>query len=163
LLADCAKILSRETVVLSRLIHRSCEIKEKIVEQDERELSLRMILNFGHTIAHAIEINTGFHRYNHGEAVAIGMYGAALISYYLEMCDQAAVNAVRNIIEQFKLPVVAPECKVEDLFGLLARDKKTVGGKTNWVLMNEIGTVTVRSDVPDTIVRRVLAEITQFA
>jgi 3-dehydroquinate synthase len=163
LLADCQKILTKETFVLNKLIHRSCEIKANVVEQDERELSLRMILNFGHTIAHAVETDTGFHHYNHGEAVAIGMYGAALISYYLEMCNQAAVNAVRSIIEQFQLPVVAPECKVEDLFGLLARDKKTVGGKTNWILMNEIGTVTVRSDVPDAIVRRVLAEITQFA
>lgn len=156
---NCHKILAKEPAVMTEIIRRSCEIKADIVEQDEKEASLRAILNFGHTIAHAIEADTGF-KYNHGEAVAIGMHGAALLSLYLGMCQQGAVDKLMTVLANFKLPLTAPECRMEDLFPYFGRDKKTVGGKTKWVLLNDIGKVTITSDVPETIIKRVLAEIT---
>lgn len=154
-------ILDKHPAVLTEIVTRSCEIKAQVVEQDEQESSIRAILNFGHTIGHAIEANTGFNRYNHGEAVAIGMYGAALISGYLEMCSVSNIDLLRQIITSFKLPISAPECNVDELLTLLFRDKKVVDNKINWVLLNDIGKVSICKQVPEDIVKRVLEEITR--
>jgi len=74
------KILQRDTETLAHVVKRSCEIKAEVVGADERESGLRRILNFGHTLAHAVEEQTGYKKFRHGEAVAIGMIGAAKIS-----------------------------------------------------------------------------------
>lgn len=154
------QILDKEPATITEIIRRSCEIKAWVVEQDEQESSLRAILNFGHTIGHAIEANTGFSIYNHGEAVAIGMYGAALISKYLGMCSEMTVATLKDTISKFKLPLSAPECNIDELFALLYRDKKVVDNKINWVLLNEIGQVSICKQVPEDVVMRVLKEIT---
>ncbi len=155
------QILDKQPSVLTEIVRRSCEIKAWVVEQDECESSIRAILNFGHTIGHAIEANTGFNTYNHGEAVAIGMYGAALISNYLGMCSKIAVDALKNIIIKFNLPTHAPECNVNDLFKLLYRDKKVLNNQINWVLLDDIGQVSICRQVPEDIVKKVLSEITK--
>ncbi|SFL40109.1 3-dehydroquinate synthase [Pelosinus propionicus] len=155
------QILDKRPEVLTEIVRRSCEIKAWVVEQDECESSIRAILNFGHTIGHAIEADTNFSRYNHGEAVAIGMYGAALISKHLNMCSQATVDILKHILLQFNLPVSAPECGIDDLFKLLYRDKKVLDNKITWVLLNEIGEVKLCNQVPENIVKLALAEITQ--
>jgi 3-dehydroquinate synthase len=154
------QILVKEPVVLTEIIRRCCEIKAQVVERDERESCVRMMLNFGHTIAHAIEASTGFSLYNHGEAVAIGMYGAALLSYQLGLCKKNVVDDISMIIEKFKLPLFAPECKVDTLLPYLERDKKTVGGKTKWVLVSSVGQVKINSDVPENIIRHILEQVT---
>lgn len=156
----CSQILNRDSDALRYIIKRSCEIKASVVEQDERESSLRMILNFGHTIGHAIEANAGYGKYNHGEAVAIGMIGAALISYYLNLCSRDLVEAVRHIVSSYQLPLKASDCSAQEMMNLLTRDKKTIGGKTHWVLLNSIGETMIRNDVPDEIVYKVLTELT---
>jgi len=153
------QILDRNAEALTVVIQRSCEIKARVVEQDEHESSLRVILNFGHTIAHAIEAATGYGNYNHGEAVAIGMHGAALISCYCGLCEKQVVDDIRSTIAKFNLPLTVQGCTVDELLGLLQRDKKTVGGKINWVLLNDIGKVTVHNDIPEAVVRKVLTEI----
>ena len=145
---------------LSKVIERSCEIKADVVMRDEREESLRMILNFGHTIGHAVEAATGFTKYRHGEAVAIGMYGAALLSYRLKLCAASTVEAVNSALGRLGLPVSAPGCDPEELFAIVSRDKKKIGGSLHWVLIEDIGSVVIRADVPDDEVRAVLAEIT---
>jgi 3-dehydroquinate synthase len=155
------QILDKHPAVLTEIVRRSCEIKAWVVEQDECESSIRAILNFGHTIGHAIEANTDFSIYNHGEAVAIGMYGAALISNYLGLCSKIAVDALRNIIIKFNLPTHAPECNVDDLFKLLYRDKKVIDNQINWVLLDDIGQVSICHQVPEDIVKQVLSEITE--
>lgn len=152
-------ILNRDSSALKHIIKRSCEIKAEVVEKDEKELSLRVILNFGHTIAHAIEANTGYKQYNHGEAVAIGMHGAALISNLLGLCSRELVEEVRNIISRYRLPLKAKNCTADDIVNLLFRDKKVVGGKVHWVLLKDIGKVVVRNDVSEDIIKRALAEI----
>lgn len=155
------QILDKYPSVLVEIVRRSCEIKAWVVEQDECESSIRAILNFGHTIGHAIEANTDFSTYNHGEAVAIGMYGAALISNHLGMCSKITVDTLKNTLIQFNLPVYAPECNVDDLFKLLYRDKKVLDNKINWVLLNEIGEVNICNQVPENIVQIALSEITK--
>lgn len=154
------QILNKSPNVLAEIVRRSCEIKAWVVEQDECESSIRAILNFGHTIGHAIEAYTDFSTYNHGEAVAIGMYGAALISNHLGMCTKTTVDILKHTLIQFNLPVYAPECNVDDLFKLLYRDKKVLDNKINWVLLNEIGKVNICNQVPENIVKMALSEIT---
>ncbi|VBB06866.1 3-dehydroquinate synthase [Lucifera butyrica] len=153
-------ILAKDPAVLSRIIRRNCEIKASVVEQDEREANLRMILNFGHTIGHAIEAGAGFERYRHGEAIAIGMHGAALLSRYLGLCREDTVLALKNTLLRFGLPVQSSECRAEQLLSFIERDKKNISGSINWVLLEDIGRVTIRSDVPADLVKRVLTEIT---
>jgi 3-dehydroquinate synthase len=154
------KIMAKDQHALVEIIRSSCRIKADIVGQDEREAGIRITLNFGHTIAHAIEASTGFGRYNHGEAVAIGMHGAMLVSHKLGLCPRDAVDAVKDLLVRYELPVTAPDCQVADLISFINRDKKVVGGKVNWVLVTEIGQVLVSDDVPEDIVTQVLAELT---
>lgn len=154
------RILAGEPDCLAHIIKRSCEIKARVVEQDEYEADLRMILNFGHTIGHAVEAHAGYAGYKHGEAVAIGMHAAALISKYLGFCEQTAVNTLCNLMRKFDLPVRVPGVKPEELLPYLIRDKKSVGGKINWILLDEIGRCRIYADVPSEIVSMALQEIT---
>ena len=147
------RILQKAPEEMVQLVARSCEIKAEVVSQDEKEAGLRRILNFGHTIAHAIEKETGYKRYNHGEAVAIGMLGAADISCQLGLVQPETVERLRSLIIRLKLPTRAAGCRVEAMYQDIFHDKKTIGGKVHWVLMEGIGRVIVRSDVPEHIVR----------
>ena len=139
------------------MIARSCEIKAAVVSEDEKESGLRRILNFGHTLAHAIEKETGYIRYNHGEAVAIGMIGAADISARLGMIPEADVARVEALVARMQLPTKAEGCTVDAMYRDIFHDKKTINGKVNWVLMQGIGKVTCRNDVPEDIVREAMA------
>lgn len=153
-------ILAMDNNVLTAIVSRSCRIKADIVEQDARESALRMVLNFGHTIAHAIEAGTGFAQFNHGEAVAIGMRGAALVSHYMGIAEPEVVENVCGTIRRFHLPLSVAGCSAAKLHSYLLHDKKVIGGKINWILLRSVGEVQVHSDVPEQIVSRVLAEIT---
>ena len=153
-------VLSLDPEAAMHMTARSCEIKAEVVSQDEKELGLRAILNFGHTAAHAIEKNTGYTRYNHGEAVGIGMVCAAHISRALGMIDAASLERVIRLIEALHLPVRAEGCTVDQLYGDIFHDKKTVGGKVKWILMDgSIGTVTGRNDVPEAVVKDAMGKI----
>ncbi len=153
------KILSRNAEVMAQIVRRSCEIKAEVVSLDEKENGLRRILNFGHTIAHAVEEETGYEKYNHGEAVAIGMLGAAFISEKIGAVSHAAVERLENLIARLCLQSYCEGVSVDKLYAALFRDKKTVGGKINWVVMKKIGAVEVTSDVPENIVREALKKI----
>ena len=151
-----ADVLALEPAAAMHMIARSCAIKADVVRQDEREGGLRRILNFGHTIAHAVEKETGYARYRHGEAVAIGMVGAADISVAMGLLGGADRRRIEWLIRTMGLPYtvkdVAPDAMYEDLF----HDKKTVGGRIHWVLAEGIGKVSVHSDVPEDVVRETL-------
>lgn len=153
-----AAALACEAAVMAEVVRRCCDLKAAVVMEDERETGRRIILNFGHTIGHAVEAASGY-RYRHGEAVAIGMHGAALLSSRLGLCGDEAVAAVADLLGRLKLPVTAAGCRPDDLLDFIARDKKSVGGRVNWVLLEAIGRVTVKDDVPEAAVRQVLAEI----
>lgn len=150
------RILSLEAEALLHIIARSCEIKAQVVSQDEKESGLRRILNFGHTMAHAIEEETGYKRYNHGEAVAIGMMGASYISESLGHISGDVADRVRDLLLSMKLPVRAEGCSVEHMYQSIFRDKKTLDGRVNWVLMKRIGETCVDSNVPEAVVREAM-------
>lgn len=152
-------ILSGNVEVLKHIVKRSCEIKAEVVSKDEKESGLRKILNFGHTIAHAIEEETAYKKYSHGEAVDIGMIGAALISQKLGYVDAAKVTRLKNLIENFGMYTYCENCGVEGIYKALFRDKKTIGGKINWVLMKDFGDVEISDKVPKEIIIAALNEI----
>jgi 3-dehydroquinate synthase len=153
------QVLALEPEALVHMIARSCEIKAAVVSEDEKEAGLRRILNFGHTIAHAIEKETGYVRYNHGEAVATGMVGAAYISRELGLIDETEYNRVREMIARYNLPLQAAGVTVDAMYSDIFHDKKTVGGKVTWVLMEKIGQVICRNDVPADVVKKAMEAV----
>ncbi|WP_026761032.1 3-dehydroquinate synthase [Selenomonas ruminantium] len=153
------QVLSLEPKALVHMIARSCEIKAAVVSEDEKEAGLRRILNFGHTIGHAIEKETEYVRYNHGEAVATGMIGAVHISRQLGLIDDEAFERVKKLVAAYKLPLQAGGVTVDGMYGDIFHDKKTVGGKVTWVLMKKIGQVICRNDVPADVVKQAMAAV----
>ncbi len=151
--------LSLQLPETEHIVCRSCEIKADVVTKDEKESGLRAILNFGHTMAHAIEKETRYVRYNHGEAVAVGMMGAAYLSRELGMTDDAPVERLRSLLERYSLPIRAEGCTVDGMYKAIFHDKKTVDGKVKWVLMEGIGKVRAVSDVPENAVRKCMGMI----
>jgi 3-dehydroquinate synthase len=141
-------------------IAHSIRLKGEVVAADERESDLRMILNYGHTIGHAIEAATGYERYLHGEAVAIGMTGAAELAHRLLGFPAQQRERQVQILRRYGLPIDCPTLSSAALRGPMGRDKKAVGARLRWVLPRSIGEVVVKDDVPEVLVERVLAELT---
>ena len=152
---NAEKILQRDLKTLAHVVKRSCEIKAAVVSSDEREAGLRRILNFGHTLAHAIEEETHYEKYRHGEAVAVGMMAAALISLELGKTSAANVRRLENLIKKFGMMTNCAGLDADKLYAVTFRDKKTVGGVVNWVLMKNFGDVEICRDVPAQIVKKV--------
>lgn len=140
-------------------IGRSAAIKAAVVSQDEREGGRRMILNYGHTIAHGVEAATRFRRYLHGEAVAIGMHGAALLSHRMGLLPLETVEVQRQMLEAYRLPTQARGVDVQEVRAAMLLDKKMKSARLRWVLPTAIGTTVIRSDVPAKDVEAVLAEV----
>ena len=142
--ANRVKILNLDASALAYVIRRSCEIKAEVVSKDERESGLRAILNYGHTIGHAIETVTGYRKYLHGEAVSIGMYLEAKLSLQLGFIGTEEVSRIKALIDSFGLPSAMPdEIPMDDLLDSMQIDKKTVAGKMHFVLPEKIGKVQI--------------------
>lgn len=153
------KIQALAEASLEHIIGRSCEIKAEVVTQDEKENGLRRILNFGHTMAHAIEKETNYLRYNHGEAVAIGMCGAAYISREMGLLSEDDTERIVNLIKSLNLPTKADHCREEAIFESTLHDKKTVNGVVHWVLLDKIGHVSEVTEVPEEIAKKCMRMI----
>lgn len=145
LVKSANKLCEHDPAALVAAIKRSCQIKADIVERDEREDGLRAILNYGHTFGHAIENLAGYGEYRHGEAVAIGMVVAAKISATLGLCSHEDVEAVRKLLLDFDLPVVAPEYSAGKLLEAIGRDKKVHTGLLSMILNRGIGDFEIRT------------------
>jgi 3-dehydroquinate synthase len=151
------KILGLDGPSLSHIIGRSCRIKSEVVARDERESGLRAVLNYGHTIGHAVETVTGYKSFLHGEAVAIGMYLEARLSAMLGIIGDKEVEKIRNLAEAYGLPCSLPAgTDVNLLFSAMLLDKKTVSGEMKFILPERIGSVTIRTGVSSGEIRRVL-------
>jgi 3-dehydroquinate synthase len=137
------RILAKEQDSLLRVVKRSSEIKAMVVQQDEREGGLRRILNYGHTIGHALETVTGYRKLTHGEAISIGMVYAARLAERLELCGSAVVNRQVALLAAFGLPVTLPKIRSADILDCMERDKKVKDGKIHFVLADRIGHVSV--------------------
>lgn len=153
------KILRRDVETMAHVVKRSCELKASVVSADEREAGLRRILNFGHTLAHAVEEETHYQTYRHGEAVAIGMTGAALISQELGKTTAANVERLERLIKRFGMITTCAGLDADKLYAVTFRDKKAVGGVVNWVLMRGFGDVEICSDVPAQIVKKIFGRL----
>jgi len=151
--------LSADPAALGEIVAGSCRIKAAVVKADEREAGLRATLNFGHTIGHAIEKVGGYRRYRHGEAVAIGMVGAAMVGARMGVCDGSVVDHVRAAMGRVGLPTAAPGLDADELLQAISHDKKTERGRVRWVLPIDVGKVTVTPEVPQRTVVRVLREL----
>ncbi len=141
-------LLALDAAALLHVVRRSCEIKAKVVAADEREQGHRAILNFGHTFGHAIEALTGYRRYLHGEAVAIGMVMAMRLSAQLGRASEQEAQRVRALIDRVGLPTAAPEVGAEETLEAMGMDKKVVDGRIRLVVCDHIGQVSVTSEAP---------------
>jgi 3-dehydroquinate synthase len=144
------------------IVRRCSALKAGIVEADETERSgQRAILNFGHTIGHAVEAVTGLKVRGHGEAVAIGMMAAARISERAGMLDSNSRQRVKKALRKYGLPISCREASPDDLLNAIHFDKKTTSGQTAWVLLQGIGNGVVNQRVMDNIIKDVLEETCQ--
>jgi len=145
-------VLRQEPSVLDRITGDAVRIKCEVVTADEREGDLRRILNFGHTLGHALEAETGYSAFLHGEAVAFGMHAATELAVRTDLLERSIGDRIRCVIAAYgEIPSaggVAPAALVARTRG----DKKTVQGKVHYVLPTSIGEVRVVADVPDEVV-----------
>jgi len=154
------KILSCQKGIMERVIKRCAELKAGIVSRDEREeKGLRTILNFGHTVAHAIEKAGGYRLYGHGEAVALGMIAEAKISEKLGMLDRKEYERIVSLIQRMKLSGRMKALNTESIMQAQLYDKKFRGQINRFVLLKGIGSAVVRENIPHRIIRQALEEL----
>lgn len=152
-----AEILALEQGVATQIIRRSVAIKANIVSQDEREtLGIRILLNYGHTIGHAIEASTSYASLLHGEAVSVGMMGAAYIGEALEMLSTEEVERQRAALRGYGLPLAFADMDIDAVKDAMLSDKKTAGRAIRWVMLDGIGNAVTRNDVPTEFVQDAL-------
>jgi 3-dehydroquinate synthase len=142
-----------------KAIGRSAAIKARIVSEDEKERGKRTLLNYGHTIAHGLEAATNYERLLHGEAVAIGMMGAAVLSHKMGLLRWEVVERQKALLERFALPTACPDIDSASVLKAMELDKKVRGKAIRWVLLEDIGNAVIREDVSAEQVAEVLAEL----
>ena len=151
------KAMEPDISVLEDMVVESIRIKAEVVEKDEKESGLRSILNYGHTIGHAIEAVSNF-RLKHGQAVAIGMMAAAKISRRMEILDEDEVARLEEVIRRAGLPVAMPDLDIEAVMQATKSDKKVSQGKVRFVLLKSIGHAIISDEVDPALVREVLID-----
>jgi 3-dehydroquinate synthase len=157
LLENAESLLRLDTAALTHAVRCSCEIKARVVHEDERETGIRAILNFGHTFGHALEALTGFTQLLHGEAVAIGMVMAADLSWRCGLLSGKAAGRVKMAVAALGLPVEPPATTPEDMLRVMGMDKKVIDGQLRLILTDEIGSAFVADDVDPAHLRATLA------
>jgi 3-dehydroquinate synthase len=155
---DLPKILARDSKTLSQIIARCCEIKAEVVAQDETENGLRAILNFGHTIGHAIENSFGYGKFLHGEAISIGQVAAAKLSQEMLGLSAKEVERIADLFRRAGLPaqIKINSSQRKKLLAAMKLDKKVSGGEVKFVLAKKIGTVLWNQRVPENSIQRVI-------
>ncbi len=139
------QILGLQPESLEQVVQRCCQIKAEVVSRDEREAGLRAILNFGHTVGHAIETATSYRGYLHGEAVAVGMVAEAWLAHRLGLLSETEAGEIEETIRSYGLPVGIPkEIEVSRMLSYMTLDKKARAGRLRIVLPEGIGRVRVQ-------------------
>ncbi len=158
---DLPQIIKREPKSLAAVIARCCEIKADVVGQDETESGLRAILNFGHTIGHAIENISGYGKFLHGEAISIGQVAAAELSAQVLGLPAGDVERIRELFQRAGLPTQLKlnATQRKKLFAAMRLDKKVSGGEVKFVLAERIGKVVWDQRVSATLINQALDEI----
>ena len=154
---DAAALCARDLPVVERIIGGSCRLKASVVERDERESELRHVLNYGHTIGHALEAATGYARFAHGEAVALGIVAEARLARRLGLASDDTVARQERLLLAVGLPVTAEAIDTDAVVAAIGRDKKARDGRVPFVLAPRIGAFRLVFDVPAADIRAVLA------
>lgn len=152
-------LLALDMRALEWVIARSARQKARIVSKDERESALRQILNFGHTIGHALETLTNYKRFLHGEAVGWGMLAATQIATVSGRLSQSDANRIASLIVSCGALPALPRISAQALLRTISRDKKSRSGRVGWVLPRKIGAAEIGVPVPDGIVARVWRDL----
>lgn len=152
------RIAGKNESILIKLIKRNCEIKARIVEKDEKESGLRKIVNYGHTIGHAIETLTHYKKYSHGEAIGIGMVVEGLIANKIGMLSKKELAEQNNLIRKAGVPSSVPKINADKIINELKKDKKVVGGKIEFVLLEKIGKARYGVNVSNKIIKESIEE-----
>jgi 3-dehydroquinate synthase len=145
------------------VIRRSAVIKAQIVSEDEKEQGKRTLLNYGHTIGHALEAATNYQKFLHGEAVAIGMMGTAKLSQRLGLLSQEIVDRQQRILEKFGLPIKCPGIDLNAILKAMELDKKVRGKAIRWVLLQDIGKPVIQDNVAREEVVAVLGDLINYS
>ena len=157
---NSSKLLSLEKTVTLDVVKRSMKVKADLVSKDEKELlGLRIILNYGHTIGHAIEASTKYDLYLHGEAVSIGIAGAAMLSNHLGFITNKEVDLQKLVLKAFDLPTSYTDLDVEDVISFMSVDKKRSSGNIRWVILESIGNANTTQNVSIDSVKKILQEL----
>lgn len=152
------RVLRRDPAALEWLITECIRVKAEVVEADERENDLRRILNFGHTIGHALEAETSYRYFLHGEAVAWGMVAASMIAAAMQKTSaETAQRIISSVLAYATLPKV--QVRSKNIARRILSDKKTTNGVTHFILPTEIGTVQISSEVPQKAVLHAVDEL----
>ncbi len=154
-----AKAGQAGTMMDASLIARSVAIKAAVVSEDEKEAGRRTLLNYGHTVGHAIEAVTGYGQYLHGEAVAIGMRVAGMLSVELGLLAPEEFERQQRLIRAYGLPEAAPGLDVDRVLAATLQDKKVASGAVQWVLLKRLGEAVVYGPVDGAVVRGAVASI----
>jgi 3-dehydroquinate synthase len=152
-------VLRRESSALREAVARAIEIKAAVVAEDPQETGQRAILNYGHTVAHALERAAGFGRLRHGQAVAWGMEVAARISLRTGDCQPDGVEVQHGLLRDAGLLNDRPAIQHAKLIEAMRHDKKSRAGEPRWVLLREIGRVEYGQSVEPSVVEAALAEV----
>ena len=151
------KIKSLDDGALEEIVFRSAKIKAEIVEKDEKDSGLRAILNYGHTVGHAVESASEF-KVGHGTAVAIGMLAAAKIANRMGMLDKNELLGLNRLIQRAGLPTKMPDLKVEEVVQAITHDKKILRGKVRFILPKSLGSVFITDEVSLSLVEQILVD-----
>tara|TARA_Y100001960_G_scaffold318237_1_gene387713 strand:- start:794 stop:1477 length:684 start_codon:yes stop_codon:yes gene_type:complete len=153
-------VLNLDKEITTELIKRSLNIKAKVVSSDEHELlGTRIMLNYGHTIGHAIETAGKYEKLLHGEAVSIGMMAAGYISNALGILTSSQFERQKGLLEMYGLPIKVEGINLTDVKNAMLLDKKTLDGSIRWVLLDKIGHSIVKNDVPEKLISEALGSV----
>ena len=157
--ANVDKLIKLEPDVVAEAVARSAALKAQVVSEDEKEKGKRTILNYGHTIAHGLETASQYRRFLHGEAVAIGMLGAAKLSRRLGLLPLGGLQRQQTLLQRFGLPITFSGLSLMDVTKAMELDKKIRAKAIRWVLLQDIGKTVIRNDISQQDVLAVLQEL----
>ena len=151
------RVLALNPEALAHVVEVSCRVKAAVVEEDETEQGARAILNFGHTVGHAVESLTNYTAFNHGEAVAIGMAAASRLAVNLGLLKANAAKSIDQLLHSAGLPLRIPEhLNEQEMVEAMTRDKKSYGGEITFVLPQDIGEVVIMKNTPETEIKKAI-------
>jgi 3-dehydroquinate synthase len=156
---DADRLLAVEPDLTTEIVARNAALKAAVVSEDEREGGRRTILNYGHTVGHAIEAACAYTGILHGEAISIGMMAAAAIGEGIGVTPPAVAKRQRALFERYGLPVKHPGLDIDAVLAATAHDKKVAAKRVRWVLLEDLGRPVIRDDVPDSVVSEALASV----